>query len=227
MRSMCMGIVGSCLTVMLAVALGGCGGDSDKPSTTGGGEPAASDRPKFDETKMTELQKTKVQGFSSKAGMSSAMRTVVTYADAEEPTDRGAVRAMVVLEPCNAMTCGKLDPDYWKGREDEFVAALGSRLHRENEDLHWSYGSIDLGDGRKGIYTYVRSYAVSEDGRSKERLLTYKVIYNDGANAITIDLNPENRRDAKSQEDLEALMSEEDGRRVAQEIFAAFAGSFG
>lgn len=204
-----------------------CGDKGQPAQGPAGGAPATSGSAKFDENRLAELQGRTVQGFDARPGPLTLDRTVLHLEETAAPAGRGLARVMLVFEPCNAFSCPPLDGNAWKGKEAEFVAGLGAPGHRANPELVWDHGSLDLGGGRSGVFTYVCSFVQSADGKSRERLLTYKLRFHDGANSITLDINPTSAIDATSTEQLAALLPKEAGAELARSIFQVFGDAYG
>lgn len=211
--------------VVLAAGATGvaCGGDDDDPGegpAVGDTATIVAERDPLSEDDLENLGTTEVPGYTRGEPRVNFGNLTVSYAS----DDPEAAGGSVTITPCDPFICWDLRGQVSEEQEDNLLSLLPS-IHIENPDLIFEYGTVVLEDGKEGFFVYTRSYV--EEGTSKATSNSYRVFYHDGANHITLFVNPPGSLSAENAEALAAQMDQAGGEAVAKEIFAAFAPQFG
>jgi len=192
--------------VALAAAAAGCGKKKGGGGGGGGGGGA------IDKAKAEAISKLEVPGYkvTSRRAMSDS---AVLSVEAEKPLPSGAkMGALITISAC--MMCVEMDLAKWKDNAN--LKSMLSRVHIDNPNAVWEVNELDLGGGKKAIYTYSKS---AVDGATSHGLTVY---HNNGTNMVMMMVNASGLW-GKTMEELEKEASLEDFKTAAQQMFAPFA----
>jgi hypothetical protein len=167
-------------------------------------------------------EQTKVEGYEAKEPVPGAggANVSVNY----EPVEGGTgLSALVTLSPCDPFVCWDLDAEVTAEHEANLKSNL-SRIHIDNPNLVFEYGTIQIASGYEAFYVYSRSFVA--EGGSTSTTNSYRLLYHDGTNLISLEVSPEFGPLPESEDALEMEMDQAKGEMAARGFFAAFAGAF-
>lgn len=207
---------------LFAFACGGDGGDANGTGTSvrDPGE-AVSDRPALTIEQMTELARTEIEGYEAGDPVvgGGSPNVSVTY----EPRENGnGVTAVVTLATCNPFLCWDLDGDISSEHEQNLRSAIAP-IHLDNPNLVFEYGPVQAAPGYDAFFAYFRSFVHQENTTATTN--SYRMIYHDDANMISIMVTPAGPIPA-SELELEMELDQSKGELTAKKFFAAYAQAF-
>ena len=222
--------------ITLGVAVAACGGgdsedaDGATPDVansgiddTAGSESAGEAWTEADFERLIALE---VDGYTITSGNVSEFGNATVQYLEDTPSTTVALAALVTFQACDPFVCSDLTAEL-DDQARENVRSLLPRIHIDNPDLVEEVGPTQIA-GRPALGIYFRSYVAQDDGQATA--LSYRAITHDGANLITVLVNPDFASAgglADSAEELAARMSSADGAAVAEDVLAALAGELG
>jgi hypothetical protein len=190
---------------------GGTAEKGDKGGKKGGGGAT------IDEAKAKELAAIEVAGFKSGGARATKTMAMPSY-DAEAANEKGKkIHVDVMAQGCVA--CMPLDVEKWKANPN--LKSMLPKIHKDNPDLVWEVEEIEAA-GLKGISIYKRSFASSNEGKTKGTAHGVQVHYHNGVNQLVLTVSARGGGMANSAEELAASVSKDEFVAAAKKFLEAF-----
>jgi len=201
-----------------------CGGKKDDKGGKKAGTAAKGDKAgkkgggaKIDEARAKELAVIDVAGFVRGGDRATKTMAMPSY-DAEAANEKGKkIHVDVMAQGC--MMCMPLDVDKWKSNEN--LKSMLPKIHKDNPDLVWEVEGIEAA-GLKGISIYKRSFASSNEGKSRGTAHGIQVHYHNGVNQLVLTVSARGGGMADSTEALAAEVSKDEFMAAAKKFLEAF-----
>lgn len=205
------------IPLLSLLLIAGCGGDDADEGDSG-------EAPTVAESSASGGDVPVVEGYEADEPTEFGSGTSVIYSGPPTGEDSNLV-ATVRTDECDPFICFDLGADLSEEQIEGLESAFPSD-HLENPDRVFEFGTVDLGDGKTGFFTYRRSLVKSDN--SSTAVNGYTLTYHDDANSISIDIFAQGGFGVPDTEaELEAELNQSTGEAEAKKVFAAYAGRFG
>ena len=217
-----------CLALAITLAVAGCRGDDDDSSVAD--DAGTGPLPMATDAQVQALTHVAVPGYSILETGTTVLGAAVTYAAEAKTAGGAALFVRTNIAPCDDFICASLDPaEYASDDAQDNLKSVLPAVHKDNPDLLWEFGEVQLSPDATGLYYRALSYTESPSGggsTARSSANAYRAWYHNGSVYVTFEVFARSAASPLSKADVEKLMTGAEAEKAAGDVFAALEPRF-